>query len=185
MPRGVDAEGVDVVCVPVLGRVVRFRSFFLRERESKSSWVVVDSSSHHHFGWEGSHHQRKKRPREAKQKNKRTEKRSEGFVCVPFSFFSRVFIYVRRYSRRAHRVTSFFPLPRGSEEVEREGEEIVVDKPGVHAEEAHHRDHVASEVPSVWFDSIRFDSIRFVQKHAKGTNGASSRNYVTITGDYS
>lgn len=46
-----------------------------------------------------------------------------------------------------YRVESVSPLPRGSEQVERQGEEVVVDQPGVHAEEAHHSDHVARSVP--------------------------------------
>lgn len=42
MPSGVDAEGVNVVCVAVVGRVVRFRSFFLKV---KLSGVIIHHSS--------------------------------------------------------------------------------------------------------------------------------------------
>lgn len=47
----------------------------------------------------------------------------------------------------ASRYQGMGEVPRRAEEVEWDGEEVVVDQTGVHSEEAHHGDHVAREIP--------------------------------------
>lgn len=39
------------------------------------------------------------------------------------------------------------PVPRGAEEIEGDGEEVVVNETRVHGEEAHHGNHEAPQVP--------------------------------------